>query len=85
MSKYIDDAYCDESTPSEIFGANQGRQGYDLLLEMYPHLADKPVPYIAEHAVRSAMITEGNLDIDIDMATNAVIQTLEDEIMYPVI
>jgi hypothetical protein len=74
------DAMSGESNPSELFGEDVGIKAYKWMIETTTTLADEPVVDIARRAVRVAMVTAGQFDIDIEMATNAVVTVLNSDV-----
>lgn len=77
------DALSGDLSPSEAFGLSQGMQAYYVMLEKCPSLQDEaPIDYLARRATWVAMVNEANFDIDVDMASNAIVNAFESEFAF---
>ncbi len=76
------DAWSGETGASEEFGENKGLACYHSITNTCPGLADETVDHIARRATRIAMIVESRFDVDVDMASLAIINALESEFAF---
>lgn len=74
------DAFSGDLNRSETFGLEQGMACYRAMIERCPSLQDDvTIDYLARRATRIAMIVEGAFDVDVDMASGAIVNAFESE------
>ncbi len=64
--------------PSGDFGRDEGMLVYDILSQQKP---DLPVEHLAERSVRIGMLVNDRFDIDPLRAAEAIVETLDGEII----